>query len=58
MADAASVVNIRENTPEQIAYRLMNDVLCFENRAPVDRKYLLDAYAECLSAVRGQRPKP
>jgi hypothetical protein len=37
MADTNTVVHIGENSPEQVV---------------VDRKWLLDTYAECLRTVR------
>jgi hypothetical protein len=49
------VVHIGENSPEQVAYRLMRDVLVNENNANVTRKLLLDTFAECLEAVKGYR---
>ena len=60
------VVHIGEGSPEQIAYRLMLDVMKVENRVisttaaagphtPADRHYLLNTYHECLMAVRGKR---
>ena len=59
MAD--NVVHIGENSPEQVAYRLLRHIAIFENKridqpgdgpsAP-DRKWLLDTYAECLNAVQ------
>lgn len=58
MADEA-VVHIGENSPEQVAYKLMIDLRSIENRYPehqqADRKWLLDTYAECLEAVKGHR---
>jgi hypothetical protein len=58
MADA--VVHIGENSPEHVAYRLFVHVLHADKKtlgggaAPstVDRKYILDTYAECLNAVQ------
>lgn len=60
-----TTVHIGENSPEQVAYRLLQDVLHMEKKTTLphmasrdsggtltDRKYLLDAYAECLIAVR------
>jgi hypothetical protein len=55
-----------EGSPEQIAYKLMLDVMKVENRTisssaaagpytPADRHYLLNTYHECLMAVRGKR---
>ena len=70
MADAP-VVHIGENSPERVAYDLMLNIAYTEkirigggptgNSAagsgdkPPDRKWILDAYAECLQAVRGDR---
>lgn len=48
-------------TPERTAYRLMEDVFAAENRVRSgerDRQYILDTYAECLKAVRGERMLP
>lgn len=52
-----TVLNVHENTPEYVAYRLMRDVLVVEKRnlEDLDRKALLDTYAECLAAVSGKR---
>lgn len=63
MADSNAAVHIGENSPEQVAYKLLQDVMNAENRAPykndkrelADRKYLLDTYSECLRAVKGGR---
>lgn len=69
MADAP-VVHIGENSPEKVAYDLMMNIAGAENRrvagskagnsiggqTPADRKWILDTYAECLAAVRGERP--
>jgi hypothetical protein len=44
-------------TPEAIAYKLMQDILAKEkdNRmgAPFTRKDILDTYAECIKVVKG-----
>jgi hypothetical protein len=60
MAD--TVVHIGENSPEQVAYRLMHEIAAIEaksfSRTPgpgyqsADRKWILETYAECLNAVR------
>lgn len=50
MAD--SIIRIGENSPEFIGYKLMHDVAAIEDGVRRDRKWLLDTYAECLSAVR------
>lgn len=62
MADNA-VVHIGENSPEEVAYKLMKDISNVERRPlfntekvqPADRAWILDTYAECLEAVRGYR---
>jgi hypothetical protein len=59
MTDAA-VVHMGENSPEHIAYQLFRHVAFAEKKAVgggavqsnVDRKYILDTYAECLNTVR------
>ena len=58
----APVVHIGENSPEQVAYRLLHDIARVEDKLThpsednpqrtADRKYILDTYAECLMAVR------
>ena len=63
MADAP-VVHIGENSPEQVAYRLLHDIARVEDKLLerseknpqkiVDRKWILDTYRECINAVRGQ----
>lgn len=56
MADApVPVVHIGENSPENIAYKLLELIAQTEKTPPVtarDRKWILDTYAECLQAVR------
>ena len=56
MADAP-VVHMGENSPEEVAYKLLSRVMTFEKRdnTNLNRKDFLDAYAECLFAVRGHR---
>ncbi len=52
MADT-SVVHIGENSPEQVAYKLLHEIAAIENTTGRrDRKWWLDTYAECLLAVR------
>ncbi len=64
MSDAAPVVHIGENSPEQVAYKLMKELYVHDkpttNGPGVWRKHVLDLYAECLDAVQGKRivPKP
>ena len=57
-----SVVHIGENSPEQVAFNLMEKIanaekMVFHNRpdAPyttADRKWILSTYKECLNAIR------
>jgi len=63
MADAP-VVHIGENSPEQVAYKLLRDIAQLEKRSlfhgetgSADRQWLLDTYAECLEATMGNRSK-
>ena len=48
---------IADNSPEQVAYNLMELIRTSERRRidAVDRAWILDTYSECLTAVRGQR---
>ncbi len=64
MAEQA-VVHIGENSPEEVAYKLPQDIMDSEQRTKhpklkektlADRKWLLDTYAECLNATKGHRP--
>lgn len=60
MADKGSVVHIGENSPEEVAHKLLHTIAKVENKAlyaskdsPVaDRKWILDTYAECILAVK------
>jgi hypothetical protein len=69
MADAP-VVYIGENSPEQVAYKLFEHVRMVERMTlghpaqgnaisagfrVADRAWILDTYAECIKAVRGDR---
>jgi hypothetical protein len=55
-------VRIDENSPEAVAYKLLRDIAVVEGRiferhpregrAPVDRRWLLDTYRECIRAVQ------
>lgn len=67
MADGA-VVHIGENSPEEVAYKLLTTIASNEGKtlrydgdqASAERKWLLDTYAECLLAVAKpweRRPK-
>jgi len=56
MADN-TVVHIGENSPEYVAYLLFTTIAGIEDkilnsRGGVDRKWVLDTYAECMNAVR------
>ena len=46
------VIHIGENSPEQVAYKLSKEVLSVEDHKKWTRQLILDAYAECLLAVR------
>jgi hypothetical protein len=58
----SDTVHIDENSPEAVAYRLLRDIAAVEGRiferytrdgrAPVDRKWILDTYRECMRAVQ------
>ena len=60
-----TVVHISENSPERIAYILMETIANVEQKAlysnpssdrtSADRQWILDTYAECLRAVHGTR---
>jgi hypothetical protein len=61
MADN-TIVHIGENSPEQVALKLLEVVANLEGRAlygsgknAADRKWVLDTYHECLQSVRGVR---
>jgi hypothetical protein len=57
MADAPTV-QLGENSPEQVAFKLLTIIAASEKKAintggaTADRKWLLDTYAECLLAVK------
>lgn len=58
-----SVLQFGENSPEHVAYRLMECIADVEGvslskageEKPATRKWILDAYAESLDAVRANR---
>ena len=60
MADQPTI-HFGENSPEYVAlilYRMVRDVehsSAAQGQAPIDRKYILDTYAECLETVRAAR---
>lgn len=59
-----STIHIGENSPEQVAFKLLQIVMKAEKRTELpqlvgdagrtlaDRQYILDTYAECALAVR------
>jgi hypothetical protein len=61
----APVVHIGENSPEQVAYKLLENVASVERKSfhktenrdwtVADRNWILDTYAECLQASKGKR---
>ncbi len=62
MSDAKPSVHIGDNSPEEVAFKLMHQIarlegraMTFDGKTPADRQWLLDTYSECLSAVRGGR---
>jgi hypothetical protein len=63
MADTSNtVVHIAENSPEQVALKLLEKVAAVEKRQfyghgdnPADRKWILETYDECLKVVKGYR---
>ena len=66
MADVP-VVHIGENSPQQVAYKLLEQIAKVEKKVfyhqshrdsddtTADRKWILDTYAECLYTVNGYR---
>jgi len=52
MASGNNVVHVGENSPEQVAYKLMELVLGHEQNDRLTREMILDTYAECLRTVR------
>ena len=60
-----SVIHIGENSPEYVAFRLMEKIAASEGRIftdrpngtqqSADRVWILSTYRECLSAVLGVR---
>lgn len=60
-----TVLHIGENSPEEVAYRLMDNIADVEQKVlhgnpgsgatSADRQWILDTYAECLRAVHGLR---
>jgi len=66
MADTP-IVHIGENSPQQIAYKLMRDIAHVEDKLleqsvknptkVADRKWILKTYAECFRVVSGYTPE-
>lgn len=60
MAD--TTVHMGENSPEQVAYKLLFDVANVEGKTlhsgthAANREYILRTYWECLRTVRGHEP--
>lgn len=58
MADTSTTVHIGENSPEQVAYKLMELIGHAEKKGlhssnfSADRKWILSTYAECLQTVK------
>jgi hypothetical protein len=60
-----AAVHIGENSPEQVAFKLLEALARIEGKSlfqakdasgnVTDRKWILDAYAECLKATHGLR---
>src|ERR1700759_1257556 len=56
-----TVVHIAENSPEQVAYKLLDDIAFAEGKSlrpemtgqKADRAYILTTYWECLKVVQG-----
>jgi hypothetical protein len=60
MADAAPVVHIGENSPENFAFKMMLLMADVEKREPyghgdhpMDREWILRTYKQCRDAVSG-----
>ena len=62
MADQ-NIVHIGENSPEQVAYKLLHKVERAEGKVDAggdpkpgtDRKWILETSAECLKAAQGKQ---
>jgi hypothetical protein len=56
-----SIVHIAENSPEQVAYKLLDKIAFVEGKSlrpgmtgqKADRAYILSTYWECLKVVQG-----
>ncbi len=58
MAQAPSVPQSSDNTPEQVAYKLVRDIAQTEPQVKKDRAWILRTYAECLRTVRTAQYSP
>lgn len=72
MADAKPVVHIGENSPEQVAFKLMETIAAVERKSisgtdpsglkagwtKADRSWILRTYGECLTTVQNGYYKP
>lgn len=56
MADQAPVVHIGENSPQEVALKLLHFIRASDSTSKVNaRAEVLDLYAECLQATMGGR---
>ncbi len=60
MADAAPVVHIGENSPEEVALKLLQLIARAEGRSPqpegknpMTRQWIISTYVQCRSAING-----
>ena len=56
-ASAGKPIELLGDSPEIVALALLRQVAQVEDKSvlEIDRGWLLDTYAECLAAVRGER---
>jgi hypothetical protein len=59
-AASARLVELAGDSPEVVAFALLRQLVHLEqgaskDRSRIDRAWLLDTYAECLEAVKGER---
>jgi hypothetical protein len=58
MADASTTVHLGENSPEEVAYRLLKGIALTEGKKVqfglviADRQWLLTTYTACINAVK------
>ena len=58
MADTNTTVHIGENSPEYVAFKLMERIASNEQKglysthSEADRQWILSTYAECLQTVK------